>query len=344
MYHDGMCTRYYIASEAELQAKIDEYKDELKKVSNPSAVTFGEYKQQWFRTYKSHLAAQSQYRIDLELRKCASLDGYQVRRITKSMLQEIVNQSWEHPHAAKSTADVLRQIFQTAVSDGIIASNPAADLSRPKMKPAKFHLLTDEELEAVRKADLNEKDRLFVTILQVFGLRPGEALALQKRDFDLDERILHITKSLELPSDRGFRVKSTKTGITRDIPIPSGLVPYLRKSLSAVKSFFIFEKATGGPHTKTSYKRLSTRIWKAVNVELGGNDELDKTKDLKLYDFRHRRATDLYYLTQKGIISTKQAAALMGHSEIIFLKTYSHIDDTKENLDEIYPDLLVTNL
>ena len=34
----------------------------------------------------------------------------------------------------------------------------------------------------------------------------------------------------------------------------------------------------------------------------------------------------------------------MGHSEIVFLKTYSHIDDNKENLAKIYDGLKVENL
>ena len=66
--------------------------------------------------------------------------------------------------------------------------------------------------------------------------------------------------------------------------------------------------------------------------------------EFTLYCFRHRRATDLYYLTQTGEISTKKAAALMGHSEIVFLKTYSQIDDNKENLARIYDGLKVENL
>lgn len=335
---------FHADTKADLNRQILEYQMEIEKCPNPSDMTFREYSEQWFETYKSHLAAQSQSVIRTSMKKCAFLEPFPVRKITRSMCQKIVNQSWEHPHSAKGVADVLRQIFRAAVADGIIASNPAADLTRPKASPPKFHLLTDKELEAVRNAKLSEQDRLFVTILQTFGLRPGEALALLPKDFDLSNKILHISKSLEMPANGGCRIKTTKTGVTRDIPIPDALIPYLRKSLSGNKTFILFQKKTGGYYTKSAYKRLSERIWKAVNIELGGSEYLSMVSELSLYDFRHRRATDLYYLCQQGIISTKQAAALMGHSEIIFLKTYSHIDDSKENLDAIYPHLCVTNL
>ena len=330
-------------SKTELKKKIEQYKFEMAKVENPSEITFAKYAEHWFKTYKSNLARQTQDTCRSHLRKCAELDPYPIRKITKSMCQRIVNEHWEHPHAAKGVADVLRQIFRSAVADGIMASNPAEALKRPKLKKASFHLLTEEELDAIEKADLNDSDRLLVTILQVFGLRPAEALALMPKDFDFRNGVLHITKALELPSSGQGQLKSTKNEANRDIPIPENLVDHFRKRIRTISGFLLFEKKTGGLHTKTSYKRLSKRIWKAVNVALGGNEHANLTADLSLYDFRHRRATDLYYLTQKGIISTKQAAALMGHSEIVFLKTYSHIDSCKENIADIYSNSRVSN-
>lgn len=331
--------RFYADTKSELRDMIDQYREDRKKVSNPSDVTFREYSQQWFQIYKSNRATQTQNTCMTHLKKCKKLEPVQIKKVTRSMCQSIVNESWEHPHAAKGVADVLRQIFRSAAHDGIIATSPAEHLSRPKLPKPKFHLLTDRELEAVKNAKLSDQDRLFVTILQTFGLRPGEALALRPDDFDFHGKILRIDKSLELPGTGGSQIKSTKTDVSRDIPIPDALIPYLREATSNAQGFFLFTNKSGRLHTKSSYKRLSERIWKAVNVELGGNNSLNIVSDCTLYDFRHRRATDLYYLCQQGVISTKKAAALMGHSEIIFLKTYSHIDDTKENTQAIYSNI-----
>lgn len=330
-------------SKTELKKKIEQYKFEMAKVENPSEITFKKYSEHWFKTYKSHLARQTQDACRTHLKKCSELDPYPIRKITKSMCQRIVNEHWEHPHAAKGVADVLRQIFRSAMADGIIPSNPADALKRPKCRKAGFHLLTEEELDAIEKADLNDSDRLLVTILQVFGLRPAEALALMPKDFDFRSGVLHITKSLELPNVGQGQLKATKTEANRDIPIPENLIAPLRKQIRDIQGFLLFEKATGGLHTKSSYKRLSQRIWKAVNVALGGNDHMNLVSELSLYDFRHRRATDLYYLTQKGIISTMKAAALMGHSEIVFLRTYCHIVESRENISDIYSNSRVSN-
>lgn len=330
-------------SKTELKEKILRYRMELEQVENPSEITFKKFSEHWFETYKGNRSKQTQDACRTHLRKCADLDPFPVKKITKSMCQKVINSVWEHPHTAKGVSDVLRQIFRTAIEDGIIAKNPAEHLARPKIPAAKFHLLTDEELDAVSRADLNDQDRLFVMIMQVFGLRPGEALALMQKDFDFRSGGLHITKALELPNSGQGQLKGTKTEATRDIPIPPELISPLRKRFRGNPALFLFEKATGGLHTKTSYKRLSARIWRAVNIAMGGNDHLNLTEGFSIYDFRHRRATDLYYLCQQGTISTKQAAALMGHSEIVFLKTYSHIDDTKEKLSEIYSNLKSIN-
>ena len=327
-----------------LEQQIREYRNELEKVANPSEITFGEYSVRWFEVSKGIRSKQTQDAARTHLKKCAALDMYQLKRITRTQCQEIVNASWDHPHTAKGVADVLRQIFNSAIDDGIIAQNPADKLKRPSIPKAEKHLLTDRELEAVKKAELNDQDRLLVTILQLFGLRPAEALALRPDDFDFKKKMLTISKSLELTNDNQSRLKETKTGITRKIPIPDAAIPSLRNRIQAQKGFFIFTKHDGNLYTKSAYKRAQERIWKAVNVQLGGDDNLSLVSGLTLYSFRHHRATELYYQTQKGLISTKKAAELMGHSEVIFLQTYSHIDETKENVDALYPNLEAVNL
>ena len=335
---------FHADTKAELNRLITEYKMEMKKAPNPSDVTFGKYSQEWLRISKGTKSKQTQDAARTHLRKCAALDPYPLRKITRSQLQMIINESWDRPHAAKGVADVLRQIFQMAQNDGIIPRNPAINLDRPKLMPPSFHLLTEREIEAVKRADLDDQDRLFVTILQTFGLRPAEALALTPMDFDLDNKILHITKALEMTNDNKSRIKGTKTDAVRDIPIPEPLIPALRARFKGKSGFLLFEKGNGGLYTKSSYKRMQERVWRKVNEALGGDENHNLVTHCSFYDFRHWRATLWYYLCQQGVISTKQAAALLGHSEIIFLKTYSHIDDTKENLGGIYPDFDAVNL
>lgn len=337
-------------SAAELKKKVLKAQTELQMLANPSDITFRKYSEKWIQTYKTHRAKQTQEMYKYALKKCEDLDPVPVKKITKTMCQDVINASWEHPSSAGRISLTLKQIFKSAIADGIIATNPAAALSLPKKPQGKVYLLTQEDIQKVRDADLSEADRLFVTILQVFGLRPAEALALQPSDFDFKNGVLKITKALELANDNKGRVKPTKTEVSREIPIPKELIAPLRKRIRGKKAFYLFTKADGGLYTKSAYRRLSERIHKVVN-EVAINEKLEELKkankltktseaqiratdffpDFTPYCFRHRRATDLYYLTQNGEISTKKAAYLMGHSEIVFLKTYSHIDEKMES-------------
>jgi len=329
---------FHADTKADLKRQVEQYKLDMQNAPNPSDVTFGKYSQEWLRISKGTKSKQTQDAARTHLRKCAALDPYPLRKITRSQLQQIVNESWDRPHAAKGVADVLRQVFQMAQNDGIIPRNPALNLDRPKLHPPTFHLLTDREIEAVKRADLDDQDRLFVTILQTFGLRPAEALALVPADFDLKSRTLHISKALEMTNDNKSRVKGTKTEAVRDIPIPDALIPALRARFRGKSGFLLFEKGNGGLYTKSAYKRMQARIWSKVNEALGGDTNHNLVAPCSFYDFRHWRATQWYYLCQSGVISTKQAAALLGHSEMIFLTRYSHLDPNREKLTEIYPD------
>lgn len=323
----------------ELKKKIRQAKNEFDLTPNVSDITFGKYSESWLSISKGTKSRQTQDAAKIHLKKCSSLNPYQLRKITRSQCQSIVNESWDKPHAAKGVADVLRQVFQMAQKDGIIVVNPAADLDRPKIRKTERHLLTDKEIRAVKKADLSDQDRLFVTILITFGLRPSEALALQVSDFDFQKKVLHVTKSLEMTNDNCSHVKSTKTGENRDIPVPDQLIPYLRKSFKNKNGFLLFTKTDGQQFTKSAYKSMQTRVWDKVNAALGAKGGLNLVKGRTFYDFRHYRATELYYLCQKGKISTKYAASLLGHSETMFLSIYSHIDEKKEKTDNLYPDL-----
>lgn len=328
---------FHADTKTDLNFQIEAYKDELKKVSNPSDVTFFEYSRQWLNTYKANRSKQTVDMYRNALRKCTELEPYRIKRITKSMCQAVVNESWNHPSAAEDLASTLKQIFRTAVSDGIIATNPADALTLPKKPQSKFYLLTEEDIVKIRTAELNDSDRLLVTILQVFGLRPAEALALNPADFDWDGQSLHVTKSVELTNDNRSRIKSTKTEVCRDIPIPSEIIPYLKAQIYGRRTLLLFTKADGNLFTKSAYRRMSERILKAIGIP-----------HCTLYSFRHRRATDLYYLTQQvgSGVTTKYAAKILGHSELVFLRTYSHVDMTLESKD-IYKNFsfeAVTNL
>ena len=337
----GKMIRKWIHAETseELKKKIRQAKNEHDLTPNTSDITFQEYSGQWFAAYKSNRSGKTREMYNGALKKCQNLDRYPLKSITKTACQQILNELWKTPRMAEIVRTTLRQIFKSAIADGIILRNPADGLTIPDHKRTEKHLLTEKELDAVRSADLNTQDRLFVDLLLIFGLRPAEALALQPLDFDLRKKTLRISHALEMTNDNKSRIKDTKTGITREIPIPDALIPRLRSYFANMSGFLLFGKQDNTIHTKSSYRKMCARIMKAINKALGGDDRMNLTSRITMYSFRHARATELYYLCQQGIISPKKAAAMLGHSEEIFLKIYSHIREENEQTEQIYPSL-----
>ena len=321
----------HASSIAELNRKIEQLKIEHQLTPNASDITFGEYSERWMAAYKANRSTQTRNMYVNALKKCANLDRYQLKSVTKTNCQELVNLTWKTPRIAKIVADTLRQIFRTAVADGIILRNPADNLVIPQGQHKVIRLLTTAELDALDRAELDLQDRMFVVILRNFGLRPAEALALQPSDFDFKKNVLTISKALELTGSKST-VKSTKTGKKREIPILIDIIPQLKAYIRQLDGFLLFTKQDGQHHTKSSYTKMSARILKRWNESLGGNKNMNLLAGVSMYSFRHRKATDLYYLCQKGLISTKMAASLLGHSEEIFIRTYSHIDPEHEDL------------
>lgn len=320
---------FYGSSQAELDRNIREYFVQASKTKNPSDISFGAYSKKWFTIYKANKSAKTREMYSSALKKFDAIDALELRKITKSDCQQVVNQ-----YAGRRMAEILRltlnQIFDTAIEDGIITSNPAKKLELKKRKPEEKRAFTDKEKEKIREADLPTMERMFVNILLAFGLRPGEALALTRSDLDLKRKVLHVTKAVEFDGNNP-NLKGTKTEVVRDLPIPKQLLKYIRKYIDDNGSnLLLFHKEDGTLMTKSAYRCFKKRILNAIGIS-----------DITLYHFRHNRASELYYLCQKGIISTKKAAALMGHSELIFLKTYSHILEENEKTEELYKDLAI---
>ena len=147
----GRQIRKWISAESktELKKKIEQYKEEIRKVSNPSDVTFQDYAKQWLRVYKSNRAKQTVDMYDNALKKCGDIDPVPIKKVTKSTCQGLVNDHWIHPSAAEDLASTLRQVFKSAMADGIIATNPAGALTLPKKPQSKFYLLTKEDLKKI---------------------------------------------------------------------------------------------------------------------------------------------------------------------------------------------------
>lgn len=287
-----------------------------------SGITFNEYKDRWLEVYTGHLADVTQKTYKSILKHCDQIGGKKMCDIYRTDLQAIINQCIDHVIMCRRLASLLASIFRSAVFDGIVDKNIAEKLKIPKMTKSGRRAFTEEENKAIREVDLPEDERLLVDILYQFGLRPAEALALGKTSIDVKNRMLIINRSLTTKNGKAA-LKGTKTGVSRSLPIPDSMMPRLQR----IRKLYFFTNEDGTLLNSAQRLVLSDRIIRKINAQMGGNRHL-KVTDITLYSFRHNRATLLYYTDG---ISTKKKAQYMGHSEEMFLKTYSHLIEEKEN-------------
>ena len=105
-------------------------------------------------------------------------------------------------------------------------TNPADGVEGPErgVRKAKQYLFPSEFLQLVNCQDIELQFRQLYAVAVYLFARAGELAALTWADVDMDHRVVHISKAVDRATGR---VKSTKSGDTRRIPIEPNLVPLL---------------------------------------------------------------------------------------------------------------------
>ena len=235
---------------------------------------------------------------------------------------------------------VLVQMYDYAMELGLVENNPARNAKLPRQS-RKIDGGEDKVIPIVQREQLlkaAESDPILcpiLTLLMLTGMRIGEALALQWKHVDFQNRTISIQQSLtrELEFDGEGRTKKTAAalGVTktrcsrRVIQAPDLVLQRLREWMrylskrkggleALVPEGFVFcSTRTMGMRTYSGF-RASFRHFLERN---GFGDQ-----HLNLHRFRHTYASML--LEQE--ISPKVVQKLLGHRDVsTTLGVYSHV-------------------
>ena len=302
----------------------------------PDKITFGEYSKKWLE----HKQVEAETRRGYErcLKHCTALEELPMAAIKRYDVQCVIHEVWDRPSLAKKVHVMLSQIFTLAIDDEICLRNPAHNVEVPKSRPVYRSFLSDAQKDALIRADLNETERAYVTILYSFGLRPGEALALMTKDFDFKKMEVTIDKAVAYQDNGHPYLKGTKTGSVRVLPIPNSEAEFLKKYCKG--KIYLFPGKFDTLMSQSTRRRMWYRIRVKWNEAMGGNSSIDALEGVKPYIFRYTYATDLYY----SGIDLKKAAYLMGHSNTnMLLKIYAQLDDDRTDLTMLRNRSLASN-
>lgn len=203
----------------------------------------------------------------------------------------------------------LRQVLARGVVWGLIDVNPAkvgVDNPQPRRKEQR-PFESWAELDAVATA-LGPRYGPMVVFAAATGLRPGEWIALERRDIDPDARVAYIRRSFT----KG-RLKCTKTEASmRAVPLQAIALAALARLPTAPPQEPLFPADHGGYLDLHNFR---TREWKPAQLEAGINPLR------RVYDLRHTFAT----FSLRAGISTFDLSRYMGASLTMIDRHYGHL-------------------
>ena len=212
----------------------------------------------------------------------------------------------------------VRAFFRHQMLLGVRRDNPAAALVLPKrlrtlprtLSPAEAERLIDAAAGTTPRA---MRDRALVELMYGAGLRVSEALGLDRRAVDLDERIVR-------PVGKG--------GKERLVPLGRPAVESLRRYIAMGRPHLdrrhrpeLFLNARGGPLTRAGAFLILRRLAGKAGLE---------PERVHPHLLRHSFATHLL----EGGADLRSVQEMLGHADLSTTELYTHVSDRRRR--ELY--------
>jgi integrase len=232
------------------------------------------------------------------------------RRLGQLRSQEIAGWRMTIPpgHRFEAT-QALRQVLTRAVHWGMINVNPATHgVDNPQRRRTEKRPFESWAELAEVASKLGDRHGPLVMFAAATGLRPGEWIALERRDVDLEARVVYVRRAF-----RNGRLKSTKTeGSIRAVPLQAIALKALEQLPRSGEADLLFPSPRGSYFDLHNFR---TRDWKPAQLAVG------ITPLRRVYDLRHTFAT---FALRAGI-STFDLSRYMGASLTMIDRHYGHL-------------------
>jgi integrase len=301
---------------------------------DPSKTTLGQYLDTWLEECQVEPTTLQRYR---------GLVEHQIKpHIGSAILQELTTAAVKAWHKTlrerggfqgKPLADnsvlqahrVLGKALRDAKEIRLINSNPASDVSQPKVRKKKdVQILTAAEIRDILEKLREHELYSIVALALATGMRRGELLAINWPNVDLDRGTITVERSLEELKDGSLRLKAPKTKAgRRTITIPAVTVQMLRDHRTAVwkrrlvlglgkapNDALVFEAMDGGPMSPSKISKAWKRACKALGLP-----------KVPFHVLRHTHASALIAAKEDVVKISRR----LGHSSpTVTLSIYAH--------------------
>ena len=246
--------------------------------------------------------------------------GKYLEDLTKNELKSFLIHLSEKNLASKTINSIFSAgsiPIKAAYENGIIKEDITKGIIKISGKTKKRGILEDHEVMRLFSLGewVDDRYRTANLLSATCGLRMGEIRALQIQDIEGDR--LHIRHSwCHVES----KVKSTKTGENRDVP----LIPEVKKELINLidlnpfgkdpDNFIFFSWSDRG---KPLYDNLILKALKAALKSIGISEEERKERNISFHSWRH------YHVKKMADVLNERAMLISGHKNREVFETYA---------------------
>ncbi|MFK5706041.1 tyrosine-type recombinase/integrase [Ligilactobacillus sp. LYQ139] len=311
--------------------------NKLNNGKRPTNISFPDYFDDWFKTYKeSNLATPTikQYQIVSKLLH-RNLNK-RIDKITRRDYQRFINKHGKNhsPGTMQKVNSIIRACVNSAIYDRYITQDftQKVILTANKERTRKVEYMNVNEImcliDEIKKHLTPEAPSRFMILTAIYtGMRIGEIGALTWEDIDFKQKTINVNKAWDFLDSR---FKSTKTeGSNRTIRVNADLLDCLKK-LRANNSQMVFAKTSDGvpPSSVAANATLRLAMKKAGIVKQG-------------FHFHSLRHSHVAFLLYSGV-DLYAISKRLGHTDMTTTsKYYAYlIDEYQVKSDEQIERLL----
>ena len=252
----------------------------------------------------------------------------------------------------KAARQLYSSLFDSAVADGLILSNPARDkTAKPHTGTVGGHrAITPQEREWILNLCTDHRAFPVVMAMLYAGIRPQEAKAMKiERDVNFKKETLTVRETAHIDRENGQRYEYNEEGKTANANRTIPLLPPLKAALDGRKGYLI-TSAHGERVTRTTWRVAWNSYVNSMEKAINGVDRrwYGRTKEHKQiladggklppwvpftvvpYDLRHSFCT----MCRDNGVELNTCRQWMGHADVqMILKIYDEVTDNRNEIE-----------
>lgn len=330
--------------EKELNRIAVKFEDDCMNGHVTAAVKFQDFAEQWFKEYAEIKLKTQTIRCyhNLEKRVYSAIGHMRLDKITVRTVQKFVTELTEEkklnskgeaignlaPKTIKHHISFISTVFDYAVKMQMLQNNPCKNVTLPPIVTKEREVYTLEEVQQMldlfeNESEANFKYVMFFTLAAFTGLRRGELLGLEWKDFDFENCLMTVVRTSEWTKEKGIYTDTPKTkSSNRMLKISAELAAQLMRfkkwqdSYKAkigskwVETDRLFTKWNGEPMGMRSPYKFFEKFCKRTGMRF-----------VSIHSFRHFNATAMIL----NGVDVKTVQTCLGHNDATTTTNlYSH--------------------